>query len=103
MLTPSIQRRLSVVAERITQHFKQSDWLSIGVMTECLDLIREHPRLLRSLTWQDSDYEGNALAALIQIVESDSHNLQIISDYLVQKYPPAQEGVNVSSQPIPGR
>ena len=72
-------------------------------MTDCLDLIREHPRLLRSLTWKDPDYEGNALAVLIQIVENDAQNLEIIAEYFVQKYPSEREGVNVSSQSIPGR
>ena len=103
MLDPSIQRQLPILAERITQYFKHSDWLAIGVMTGCLELVREHPRLLRSLTWKDPDYEGNALAVLIQIVENDPQNLTMISDYLVQKYPSARAGVNVSSQPIPGR
>ena len=103
MLTPSIQRQLPALAERIAQHFKQSDWLALGVMTDCLDLIREHPRLLRSLTWKDPDYEGNALAVLIQIVENDAQNLEIIAEYFLQKYPSEREGVNVSSQSIPGR
>jgi hypothetical protein len=103
MLTPSIQRQLPSLAEHITQHFKHSDWLSIGVITGCLELVREHSRLLRSLTWKDPDYEGNALAVLIQIVENEPQNLTIISDYLVQKYPSAREGVNVSSRPLPGR
>ena len=103
MLASSIQRQLPILADNLTQHFKHSDWLSIGVMTGCLELVREHPRLLRSLTWKDPDYEGNALAVLIQIIENDPQNLTTISDYLVQKYPSAREGVNVSSRPIPGR
>lgn len=103
MLTPSIQRQLPRLAEHIVRHFRQSDWLSIGVITGCLELVREHPRLLRSLTWRDPDYEGNALAVLIQIVENSPQNLTMISDYIVQKYPSAREGVNVSSRPIPGR
>lgn len=103
MLTPSIQRQLPRLAEHIVRYFRQSDWLSIGVITGCLELVREHPRLLRSLTWRDPDYEGNALAVLIQIVENGPQNLTMISDYIVQKYPSAREGVNVSSRPIPGR
>lgn len=102
MLASSIQRQLPILAEHVIQHFKHGDWLSIGVTTGCLELVREHPRLLRSLTWKDPDYEGNALAVLIQIVENDPQNLTTISDYLVEKYPSAQEGVNVSSRPIPG-
>ncbi len=70
MLTPSLQRQLPILADNISQHFKHSDWLSIGVITGCLELVREHPRLLRSLTWKDADYEGNALILLRQKVAS---------------------------------
>jgi hypothetical protein len=103
MLTPSIQRQLPILAEHIARHFRHSDWLAIGIITGCFELVREHPRLLRSLTWKDPDYEGNALAVLIQIVENDPQNLTMISDYLGQKYPAVREGVNVSSRPVLGR
>jgi hypothetical protein len=103
MLDLDIQRRLPALAERIRKNFYQSDWIAIGAMTGCLDQIEGHLRLLRSLSFRDSDYRGHVIVVLSRIVESNPQNLRIISDYLGQQYPSTQEGINVSSRPVPGR
>lgn len=34
----------------------RSKWMEIGLLTDTLDYIKGHPRLLRSLSWGDDDY-----------------------------------------------
>jgi len=103
MLDPDIQRQLPALAERIRKNFDESDWIAVGAMTGCLDQIEGHHRLLRSLSFGDSDYRGHVIIALSHIIEDDPQNLRIISDYLAQQYPSTHEGINVSSRPVPGR
>jgi len=51
--------------EYIAQNFGESDWKEFGVVTGTYERIRKHPRLLRSLGWGDSDYQG----CIIDILE----------------------------------
>ncbi|MER6206587.1 abortive infection family protein [Streptomyces sp. NPDC001642] len=49
------------VAKAIEAKFARGDWLALGYETGYADRIREHPRLLRSLDWNDEDYSGHVL------------------------------------------
>ncbi|WP_190197151.1 abortive infection family protein [Streptomyces djakartensis] len=49
------------VAKAIEAKFDRGDWLTLGYETGYADRIREHPRLLRSLDWNDEDYSGHVL------------------------------------------
>lgn len=47
--------------KRITKHFKESDWIELGLAVGMVDEIQGDDRLLRSLSWGDQDYSGLAV------------------------------------------
>ncbi len=79
-------REIIEVKNQIVQHFDKSDWLDLGYTIGSYDTIEKHDRLLRSLSWGDSDYEGNVLEVLTSIIKKDPKSLQEIKHYLSNKY-----------------
>lgn len=64
-------------------------------------MVTGHDRLLRSLSFGDTDYAGNAHSVMFKLVELDPNNLGIIADYIMSIY--GEEGENVSSAPSRSR
>jgi AbiJ N-terminal domain 5 len=79
--------RLIELRARIVDKFDAGNWEEIGLLTGATELITDHPRLLRSLSWGDEDYAGNVLTVLRRIVEQDPHTLPIIEAYLDKNFP----------------
>ena len=90
-------KRLIALRERIVPNFNSGHWEEIGLLTGCSDIISSHNRLLRSLSWNDDDYDGNVLTVLRQIGEYQPQGLAIIENYLDEKFP--GEGTYVSARP----
>jgi hypothetical protein len=88
---------------QIQNQFSKSDWLEIGFALGVSDLITEHPRLLRSLDFNDDDYEGNILTVLSQIITKDQKNIEEIKSYLARKYatPIVSEFVSTAHAEVP--
>lgn len=78
-------RELLEIKDQIVKQFGKSEWLELGFSINCQDIIDNHERLLRSLSWGDPDYEGNVLEVLKQITDRDPKNLQSIKEYLAHK------------------
>ena len=97
-----ITQFLMKLKDRIAKSFTQENWTDLGALTGCLGKIEMHGRLLRSLSWGDPDYQGHILPILREIAQEDVQNINVISEYLDQKYP-EEGGENVSSQEVPGR
>ncbi|MFB0827685.1 abortive infection family protein [Chromobacterium violaceum] len=57
-------RVLLALQNAIIATFTQSDWKKFGYQTGYDSFITQHPRLLRSLSWQDEDYADCVLQAL---------------------------------------
>ena len=55
---------VQAVVRAIIAKFDRSDWISLALVTDQLDYVKNHPRLLRSLDWGDSDYEGYVIEAV---------------------------------------
>lgn len=89
--------RIFKIRERIVSNFNAENWEEIGLLTGASDLINHHPRLLRSLSWNDEDYSGNTLSVIRSIVEYDPRQLQIIEEYLNNNF--EQESIYVSAKP----
>jgi hypothetical protein len=83
----------------IEKHFTQSDWKSLGLLTNQFELVDNHPRLLRSMGFGDDDYEGHVLSVLSEMVEADSDNLALIQQFMARKYPEAGEYVSSAASP----
>jgi hypothetical protein len=97
MIDPKIQRQILPLKEAIVKNFDQENWLELGVLTGSADVIKGHDRLLRSLSWNDSDYPGNALHVLVTILEMHPDNFTFIKDYVDNKFPTG--GEHISSGP----
>lgn len=95
------RRDLLPIKDRVVANFNHGHWQELGILTDCSDLIDNHPRLLRSLTFQDPDHEGCALSVLSTMVDRDPANLSEIRDYIDKRFPDTG-GFNVSSAPGTG-
>lgn len=84
-LTQSQMQQLFALHDYIRHHFTKMDWIKVAYLTNSLDLIEDHPRLLRSLDFNDDDYEGNSLQVLARIIGADSSYLGDIEDFVNEK------------------
>lgn len=89
------QNQLLSIKERIVQNFSKENWLELGVLTGAIDAINGHDRLLRSLSWGDTDYSGHALDMLLLMNRRSPNNLDIIKSYLNRAFP--ADGEHISS------
>ncbi len=83
----ALGNRLIELRARIVDAFDAGNWEELGLLTGATDVIMRHPRLLRSLSWQDEDYAGNVLTVLRRIVEQDPRTLAIIEAYVDKRFP----------------
>ncbi len=66
----------------IVATFDDGKWRELGYLTDSIDQISEHPRLLRSLYWGDEDYEGNILAVIPLIIGNNRDKLKIVEEFV---------------------
>ena len=74
------------IKNQIARQFTKSDWLDLGYSIGCYDIIENHGRLLRSLSFGDEDYEGNILEVLTSIIKRDPKNFQELKHFISYKY-----------------
>lgn len=101
MTTPVTGTELVHLKNIVVRCFSESHWLELGVLTNMIDSVERHPRLLRSLSWGDPDYDGLALSFLRDMIGHDGENLELVRRYVTDKCP--AEGENVSSEPTEGK
>jgi hypothetical protein len=66
----------------IVATFDDGKWRELGYLTDSIEMISGHQRLLRSLHWGDEDYEGNVLAILPRIIEEDPSKLKVVEEFV---------------------
>lgn len=98
-ISPEDRKRLLPLIEAAVEKFNEGDWLGLGSYTGCSDIIENHGRLLRSLSFGDPDYSGHAHSVMRQIVERDHENLNVISDFMARTI--GVGGMSVSTAPGP--
>lgn len=91
-----VQLKNSVVAD-----FDASNWRELGALTNMLDEVDGHARLLRSLSFGDPDYEGLALTFLRKMIGSNDENLETVQKYISNKC--SVSGEDISSEQTEGR
>ena len=74
--------RLFALHEFVRVHFTKADWFRVAYLTDTVDLIEDHPRLLRSLDFRDDDYDGNSLQVLSKLISEGATNLAEIERYI---------------------
>jgi hypothetical protein len=72
----------------LSRELERNDWVELGYSIGCYDIISEHSRLLRSLSWGDDDYPANILEVLGSIAKRNFGNLAVIRNYLDSKFEP---------------
>jgi hypothetical protein len=97
----ALGNRLIELRERVVASFDAGNWEEVGLLTGATDIINNHHRLLRSLSWGDEDYAGNALSVLRSIVENDARALPIIESYVDKVFP--GEAHYISAKPAERR
>ena len=83
----ALGNRIIALRERVVANFDAGNWEEIGLLTGHSSTVNNHHRLLRSLSWNDEDYESNALSVLRQIAEADPRTLPVIESYLDTHFP----------------
>jgi hypothetical protein len=61
MMAGSRNKLVLPLARGVEATFSESDWKKLGYASDTIDQIKDHPRLLRSLSWNDQDYGGHVL------------------------------------------
>lgn len=89
-----VNKQIIALKNHVVAGFNQSHWLELGVMTNHLDEVENHSRLLRSLGFGDEDYDGHAFSMLRKMVEADSGNLAVIAEYVRSNCPEAGEFIS---------
>jgi hypothetical protein len=78
----------------VCNKFNNGDWVALSVILDDNGLITNHPRLLRSLGFNDNDYPACAADVITQLLKlSDSASDNII-DYVTSKYPDESKGLH---------
>lgn len=85
----------------VVEDFDASNWRELGALTDTIDEVESHPRLLRSLDWGDSDYDGLALIFLRKMIGPNNENLGTVINYVQDKC--QNSGEDVSSERVIGR
>ncbi len=80
----------------VVNDFDSSNWKELGALTNNLEAVENHPRLLRSLGFGDDDYDGLALTFLRRMIGQNDENLQVVQDYVNKKC--TDSGEDVSSE-----
>ena len=95
-VSPEIQRELIGLRDKLMAiPFMGGDWRELGMQTGLLEIIERHPRLLRSLSFEDQDYSDNCLQVLLQMVRADANSLAIIRETIAFKA--GEDGDNIST------
>jgi anti-anti-sigma factor len=85
-MDPALGERVVEVGQLILDRFTQGNWEEIGLLTGYSDHIREHPRLLRSLSFRDDDYHGHILAILRQMADADLQAFRTVETYVRKRF-----------------
>lgn len=76
------QRRIAVAIKRlILESDPNSVWSDIDTLTGGTDIIFDHPRLLRSLRFNDDDYEYCVADVVESLIHDRPENLDIMSEH----------------------
>ncbi|MEZ0611555.1 hypothetical protein ACAW74_23795 [Fibrella sp. WM1] len=78
-------QRLFALHDFVREQFTKMDWYKLAYLTDSLDLIEDHPRLLRSLDFDDDDYDGNSLQVLLKLISLNPQHLDTLDEYIADR------------------
>jgi len=74
------------VKDFVVKNFEQEHFLELGVVTGWNDYIKNHPRLLRSLSWGDSDFPGCVMELLTNMDAATDGSIGNLHDYIEKRF-----------------
>lgn len=77
----SRNRALIALKRVVVATFDESRWRELGYLTDQIDLVENHPRLLRSLYWRDNDYDSCVMQVLPVIVGKNFERLEEVAEF----------------------
>ena len=80
-MDPIQRKKASVITKYAVEAFSDGDWLTLGQITDHVSTIQQHPRLLRSLSFGDDDYEYCVAEVLNQVLGDDSSLVDDVIDH----------------------
>lgn len=78
----SIDAAIVALQKAILETFDSGRWKELGYRLRKNDVVVEHPRLLRSLSWGDEDYGGHIFTVLRKLLGSNYENLGQIEEFV---------------------
>ncbi len=78
----NLNKAILALKRCIQATFSLEKWRELGYLTDTIKIIREHPRLLRSLDWGDNDYGDCILRVLPHVVGERGENLAIVEEFV---------------------
>lgn len=83
-MRPNVDRNRVILALKraIEATFDAGKWHELGYLTNSIEIIEGHSRLLRSLYWEDPDYGRNLLQVLPRILGSNFENIEVVEKFV---------------------
>ncbi|MEO0795158.1 MAG: TIR domain-containing protein [Verrucomicrobiota bacterium] len=75
------RKKVSVVTKYAIESFTEGDWYTLGQITGKLDAVTDHPRLFRSLSFGDDDYDYCVAQVLDTIFSEDPNMIGDVIDH----------------------
>src|SRR5882762_299175 len=81
---PEANRNKLIIALKraIADTFDDGKWRELGYLSDTIQIIENHDRLLRSLYWGDNDYEGCILQVLPTIIGLNNEKLSLVENFV---------------------
>ena len=80
-MTPIERKKISVISKYAFEKFSDADWQEFAQITESIDLINDHPRLLRASSFGDDDYLSCIAQVFQQIFNKGNNYINEIIDH----------------------
>lgn len=84
-MSMNTNHRVLLIKERIVGNFTKTNWAELSLLTDSVEVIDGHSRLLRSLRFDDDDYGACVISVLQELISADPTNLDKIETYLDAK------------------
>jgi hypothetical protein len=78
----SKNRALIALKRAVTATFDDGRWRELGYLTDQIELVEGHARLLRSLRWGDDDYDSCVMQVLPVVVGRNFERLEEVADFV---------------------
>ena len=75
------QQKILAVSAAAASALNSSEWKEISYLTDTVDFVDNHHRLLRSLNWGDSDYKEHVIDTIAHILQKNQANLKKLLEY----------------------